>query len=528
MPKRLILPVFLFFSAMAFASFNECIVALETAASVSEVEAIYDLFQAIPQPLTDSDLGSLRATLLHRARSSNPFREALLAVIGGYEGDYDRELPRMLVQLHTLAHEAEFASEEFIVWLLSLPTEPNPLHAMAVFRVFQNITGRRGMKQRWGPVKDEQEVANQVLSSLLAAIRAIDPKQLSLDVQCYQAAVRMKSALEAAKVWGDLERESETAILSTWARLIRAEISGRKMVPGDPTPIALQGYIARSLVWGSTKQKLASLQKLVGLEVSGEHKHVAMGKTFTERSRVAGVISSVQVAQGMPEGIFEMVLSSDQGGTRYRFSGTPSPSFPILETWHISDRDLGEEVAETTQFGSDLDILAIGLDMPAELVSYKNLLRATGTLAFDGSRSPFFEFSNSYEASIEIRGVTWPSSQHYFQAMKFKDTDLEHFNAILRASTPAAAEEMGREGSKRLRADWENVKESVMYDALLAKFTQHDHLKAVLLSTGNTGLIEHTERDRYGGDGEDGTGEGMLGRQLIKVRDALRAMQDPG
>ena len=60
----------------------------------------------------------------------------------------------------------------------------------------------------------------------------------------------------------------------------------------------------------------------------------------------------------------------------------------------------------------------------------------------------------------------------------------------------------------------------MMYVALYAKFTQHGELKR-LLGTGDRLLVEHTERDRYWGDGGDGRGENHLGKLLMKLRKEL-------
>ena len=60
----------------------------------------------------------------------------------------------------------------------------------------------------------------------------------------------------------------------------------------------------------------------------------------------------------------------------------------------------------------------------------------------------------------------------------------------------------------------------MMYVALYAKFTQHGELKR-LLGTGDRLLVEHTERDRYWGDGGDGRGGNHLGKLLMKLRKEL-------
>lgn len=64
-----------------------------------------------------------------------------------------------------------------------------------------------------------------------------------------------------------------------------------------------------------------------------------------------------------------------------------------------------------------------------------------------------------------------------------------------------------------------------MRDAVRAKFTQHDELRLLLLSTGSAKLVEHTTNDAYWGDGGDGSGRNMLGRILMEVREQLRAEQ---
>ena len=44
----------------------------------------------------------------------------------------------------------------------------------------------------------------------------------------------------------------------------------------------------------------------------------------------------------------------------------------------------------------------------------------------------------------------------------------------------------------------------------------------ILLSTKKLKLVEHTKRDTYWGDGEDGSGKNMLGILLTKLRDDIK------
>jgi ribA/ribD-fused uncharacterized protein len=141
------------------------------------------------------------------------------------------------------------------------------------------------------------------------------------------------------------------------------------------------------------------------------------------------------------------------------------------------------------------------------------------TIHFYSVADGYGKSSNFAEYPIRIDGETWPKTEHYFQAQKFEDTGYRQ--RIRRASSPMEAARMGRDRRMKLRRDWESVKVSVMHAALLAKFRQHDDLRALLLSTGDAKLVEHTENDDYWGDGGDGRGRNMLGQLLMRVRAAL-------
>ena len=129
-------------------------------------------------------------------------------------------------------------------------------------------------------------------------------------------------------------------------------------------------------------------------------------------------------------------------------------------------------------------------------------------------------FSNFAPFQIRLGGKSWPTSEHYFQAQKFEDEKQRE--AVRKAKTPMLAARMGRDRKSTLRRDWESVKVSVMTEAVRAKFTQHDELRAILLGTGDAKIVEHTENDAYWGDGGDGSGKNMLGQILMRIRAELQ------
>lgn len=132
---------------------------------------------------------------------------------------------------------------------------------------------------------------------------------------------------------------------------------------------------------------------------------------------------------------------------------------------------------------------------------------------FDGE---YAFLSNFYESPMTIQGITYPTNEHFFQAMK--TLDLSERKKIASAQTPGQAKRLGRQ--VKLRWDWESVKEDAMLTGLRYKFSNPD-LKEKLLATGNEELIEgNWWGDQYWGVC-DGVGKNKLGKLLMKVREEL-------
>lgn len=133
------------------------------------------------------------------------------------------------------------------------------------------------------------------------------------------------------------------------------------------------------------------------------------------------------------------------------------------------------------------------------------------------------ELSNFAKLGFEADGKYWPTVEHYFQAKKFAGQDYEE--RIRNAFTPKDARNMGISREHPIRPDWEEIKVDVMREAIYKKFTHHsNHNKAareLLLSTANKELIESSPFDYYWGCGGDGSGENMLGKLLMELREKL-------
>lgn len=96
-------------------------------------------------------------------------------------------------------------------------------------------------------------------------------------------------------------------------------------------------------------------------------------------------------------------------------------------------------------------------------------------IRFYETNKPYGCFSNFARYPLEIEGKLWPTSEHYFQAMKFAGTEHEELIRLAPAAMEAA--NMGRDRTRPLRRDWEERKVSVMKEAVRAKVEQHEEVK---------------------------------------------------
>lgn len=135
--------------------------------------------------------------------------------------------------------------------------------------------------------------------------------------------------------------------------------------------------------------------------------------------------------------------------------------------------------------------------------------------SFDGE---FAFLSNFYEVPVEWEGITYPSTEHAFQAAKVINPVTRM--KIAAEPTPGRAKRAGR--SVQLRHDWEQVKFDIMLDIVMAKFRQHPDLAEALLDTGDAELIEgNTWNDTTWGVC-NGRGLNWLGKILMMVRCQLK------
>lgn len=166
-------------------------------------------------------------------------------------------------------------------------------------------------------------------------------------------------------------------------------------------------------------------------------------------------------------------------------------------------------------------------------IDYKQL-----TVSINSFNGDYKFLSNMYMCNfVDNYGITWKSSEHYYQANKF-DRDSDKFEIIRFSNKPQDAKKLARTFSKHCKNslyyylnnvgdDKEKIDKckqeliSIMKDAISLKFGQNKDLREKLESTKPSILVEKNFwNDRFWGvDLRTGIGENHLGKILMMERD---------
>jgi ribA/ribD-fused uncharacterized protein len=143
---------------------------------------------------------------------------------------------------------------------------------------------------------------------------------------------------------------------------------------------------------------------------------------------------------------------------------------------------------------------------------------------YRANEKPYGVFSNLYRRAIRFDGREYPTAEHAYQAGKPIRESVREW--ILSAPTPALVA-MAAHGlyTWDVTPDWSRTKLDRMRQVLRAKFTQHEDLRVLLLSTGNARLVEagrtNNAVNREWGE-VNGKGMNKLGILLMEIRAELR------
>lgn len=146
---------------------------------------------------------------------------------------------------------------------------------------------------------------------------------------------------------------------------------------------------------------------------------------------------------------------------------------------------------------------------------------------YRANEKPYGAFSNLLKRPIEFEGEVFATAEHAYQAGKARKPAVRKW--LMDAPSPSLLA-MAAHGLYvwDIAEDWSKIKFDRMKRVLIAKFTQHEDLKAILLSTGTARLIESATVDnavnRLWGE-VNGVGQNKLGVILMEVRAELFAAE---
>lgn len=133
----------------------------------------------------------------------------------------------------------------------------------------------------------------------------------------------------------------------------------------------------------------------------------------------------------------------------------------------------------------------------------------------------FYIFSNFAATEIVYDGVSFPTTEHAYQALKFRETNPDIFRIILSAPSPHEAKKIAARARKLQDPEWESKKLEVMEALLREKLKRHSYVAKKLLQTSGHSIYEDSPYDSYWGIGKDGSGENNLGKLWMKLRAEL-------
>ena len=141
--------------------------------------------------------------------------------------------------------------------------------------------------------------------------------------------------------------------------------------------------------------------------------------------------------------------------------------------------------------------------------------------------------SNWYLSKFTIDEVNFSSMEQYMmykKALCFKDMEIA--NKILATEDVSKIKTLGRLVTNYNENFWNGVRQIIIYNGLLAKFSQNEDLKEKLKATGNAIIAECAVRDKIWGIGlsmkdskrldmDQWKGQNLLGYALMMVRESL-------
>ncbi len=160
-------------------------------------------------------------------------------------------------------------------------------------------------------------------------------------------------------------------------------------------------------------------------------------------------------------------------------------------------------------------------------------------MVINSFKGRWFFLSNFYPSEIKHQGLTYPTVEHFYVAMKSNSdqylntkyyTSGDFRDMVSKIKDPGIVKKLGQK--IKIRKDWNEKKLEFMNWAVREKFKNLD-LSEKLISTGNFILIEENFwHDNFWGqcicDKCKGVGKNHLGKILMEIRNEIKGIKRTG
>ena len=133
-------------------------------------------------------------------------------------------------------------------------------------------------------------------------------------------------------------------------------------------------------------------------------------------------------------------------------------------------------------------------------------------------------FSAYSPHAIEWRGHVYPTVEHAYHAARYSDATI--VDEIRAARSPLKAWEISQRHKDVQIPGFADKKTLVMEELFRAKLSQHEDVRTALIDSGDMEIRKHITAgppaDGFWDDGQDGTGQNIVGKIWMRLRDELR------
>lgn len=209
--------------------------------------------------------------------------------------------------------------------------------------------------------------------------------------------------------------------------------------------------------------------------------------------------------------------------------------YPKDEAWRVAIKAIQDSPYNLDVAIAVIDdkALQLGTSILSEMMP-KDTDNSAGFQFFWHEYDPFGEFSQWFKSPFVVEGIHYETAEQYMMAKKaLLFGDLIRYSLIMNEPDPSKCKKLGQLVQTFDGKVWDGCKEEIVFNANMAKFSQNEHAKQLLLSTGDKIIAEASPFDKVWGirmeaNDPDSTnpakwqGENLLGKALMKVRDSLK------